>query len=275
MILYAAEVRRVLASLLLLPLLSGCVAPPPPAPMRSLAPEELLPHYVAGPDLPLPDHTAFTLGTSYQPGGTVVGWRASRAVPVFRFIEGRPVEVAQLQPDGAITGAPLLQPGPAVSLQADLSGYGSNVGGRGAVCPVDGLKATAQVQVQLPVPDTEGFALRVEDSRLGVQPLYSPIITHIALRWDVGAYETPNSTTAYHLVYVAEDVTVQGEQRCIGGYEQDGRISIDQDNVRVNLTLSRGWNALLRNATWTYVGDTFVNEITWTTLPREIVERWR
>ncbi|WP_221089124.1 hypothetical protein [Deinococcus aquaedulcis] len=262
--------RRLVPALLLLPLLSGCVDPSVQAPLRPLTEAELRPFYVDSPPQPLPAYTAFTLGESYVPGGTVQGWKATNVVPLYSGRGQNVVLAAHLQPDGRITGAAPLQTGPAETLQYTLSMNGNNALA-GGLCPVDGLEATAGVKVHLP---ELAFFYRFAEVQQAMQSLTSPIPKERGLRYDLQAYEQPGSQVRVNLVYVSEDTTVQGEQRCVRGYEQSGRSSASQDNIRVNLKLSRGWNALLRTETRSYAGQTHVSHITWTTVPREVIERW-
>lgn len=256
-------------SLLLLPLLSGCVTQ---APLRLLTEAELRPYYVDGPTQPLPEYTAFTLGESYQPGGTVADWKTTKAVSLYSRVDRNLVPAAQLQPDGHITGAALLKPGATEALQFTLSMGDQNAWQSGS-CVVDGLKATAGVNVFL--PEVTAFILRLSDLQQSIQPLTSPAPTERVINHDLRAYDTPLTRAQSRLVYVSEDVTVKGEQRCIRGFEQDHRISVAQDNIRVNLKLHRGWNALIRASTYSFGDKTIVSDIIWTTVPHEIVERWR
>ncbi|PTA68094.1 hypothetical protein C8263_08430 [Deinococcus arcticus] len=256
---------------LLLPFLSGCVDPSVQAPLRPLTEAELRPYYVDAPPQPLPVYTAFRLGESYVPGGTVEGWKARNVVPLYSLRGQSAVLAAHLQPDGRLTGAAPLQTGPAETLQYTLSMRGNN-SLAGGLCPVDGLKATAGVKVHL--PEVAFFFYRFADVQQGAQPLTSPIPEERRLHYDLRAYDKPTSPARVDLVYVSEDLTVQGEQRCVRGYEQSGQISTYQDNIRVNFKLSRGWNALLRTETRSSAGQTHVSHITWTTVPRDVIERW-
>ncbi len=75
--------RRLLSCLLLFPLLSGCGDQLTQDAPRPLTEAELRPYYVDTPAQPLPEYTAFTLGESYQPGGTVTGWKGTNVVPLY------------------------------------------------------------------------------------------------------------------------------------------------------------------------------------------------
>lgn len=272
--------RRALSCLLLLPFLSGCDGPSTQEPLRPLTDAELRPYYVDSPRPPLPGYTAFTLGESYQPTGTVKDWNQTKVVPLYARADRNLVPAGQVQPDGRMTGTAPLKPGRTETLQFLLSTGGSNAWQFG-VCVVDGLKATAGVNVIRPA--SQYFVLRLSDLRQGLQPLTSPVPTERVLGHDLQAYETetPFQSATSTLVYVSEDVTVQGEQRCLTGFEQGTRISVAQDNIYVNLKLTRGWNALVRLSEPAAgdrqrpEGSASVTDVVWTTVPHEVIERWR
>lgn len=272
--------RRLLSCLLLLPLLSACDGQSAQEPLRPLTEAELRPYYVDSPKPPLPEYTAFTLGESYQPTGMVTDWKQTKVVPLYARSDRNLVPAGQVQPDGRMTGTAPLKPGRTETLQFLLSIGGSNAW-QGGLCVVDGLKATAGVNVVLPA--SQYFVLRLSDLRQSLQPLTSPVPTERVLGHDLQAYEkdTPFQRATSALVYVSEDVTVQGEQRCLSGYEQGNRISVAQDNIDVNLKLTRGWNALLRQSEPAEgnqprpEGSAYVTDIVWRTVPHEVIERWR
>ncbi len=272
--------RPLLSCLLLLPLLSGCDGQSTQEPLRPLTEAELRPYYVDSPQPSLPEYTAFTLGESYQPTGTVKDWKQTKVVPLYARSDRNLVPAGQVQPDGRMTDTAPLKPGGTETLQYILS-TGSSNAWQGGLCVVDGLKATAGVNVIR--PELESFVLRLSDLRQGLQPLTSPIPTERGLGHDLQAYETdtPFQSATSALVYVSEDVTVRGEQRCLTGYEQGNRIRVDQDNIHVNLKLTRGWNALVRLSEPAEgnrqrpEGSAFVTDIVWMTVPHEVIERWR
>jgi hypothetical protein len=258
--------------LLLLPLLSGCDDQSKQNPLRPLTEAELRPYYVDSPTQPLPEYTAFTLGESYTPGGTVADWKEQKVVPLYFRLGQNLVPAAQLQPDGRITGAAPLKPGMTETLQHIFSIGGANAW-LGGLCVVDGLKATAGINVVQ--PEASFFILRFSDLRQRIQPLTSPVPTERVLSHDLKVYDQQLDRATSRLVYVSEDVTVQGEQRCVSGYEQGDRISVAQDNIHVNLKLTKGWNALVRLSTYSFGSVTSVADVVWTTVPQEAIERWK
>jgi len=180
---------------------------------------------------PLPEYTAFTLGESYQPRGTVTDWKNTKVLPLYSRVNQNLVPAAQLQPDGRITGAAPLKFGATESLQFTLS-MGDQNAWSGGLCVVDGLKATAGVNVFL--PESSFFILRLSDLQQSLQPLTSPVPTERVILHDLRAYDKPLTSAQSRLVYVSEDVTVTGEQRCLRGSEQNNQIFVSQDNIRVN-----------------------------------------
>ncbi len=108
-----------------------------------------------------------------------------------------------------------------------------------------------------------------------MQPLTSPVPTERGLGHDLKVYDKQLDRATSQLVYVSEDVTVQGEQRCISGFEQFNRVSASQDNIHVNLKLTKGWNALVRLSIDSDGSVTRVADVTWITVPKEAIERWK
>lgn len=251
---------RLLAVLPIL-LLSAC-NPPQQAPLRPLSDAELLPYYVAEPRQSLPEFTSFPLGERFVVEGTVQPWKATTPVPFGTFVKSTWVEDGKIQPDGqfrwSVVGSDQ------ESLHNLLSiGYANAVGG---LCPVDELRATSQVPVTL----AHSLSIPVRALTAQVAPQTSPVPTEVPLRLNLDAYAAAGWLTSARLIYVDQDVTVTGEQRCITGYEQFSNIQVAQEDIRVNLVLGRGWNLLLRR--YTRAGD--VAEITWQALPADGTKRW-
>lgn len=252
---------RLLAVLPIL-LLSAC-NPPQQAPLRPLSDAELLPYYVAGPRQPLPEFTSFPLGERFVVEGTVQPWKATTPVPFGLYVKSTWVEAGQVQPDGQFRWS--VAGSEQESLHNLLSiGYANAVGG---LCPVDELRATSQVPVTL--AQSPSIPVRALTAQVAPQTSYVP--TEVALRLNLDAYATTGWTPSESLIYVDRDVTVTGEQRCITGYEQFNTIRVQQENIRVNLALGRGWNLLLRH--YIRTGEN-IAEITWQALPAEVTKRW-
>ena len=130
---------------------------------------------------------------------------------------------------------------------------------------VNGLKATAGINVVR--PESDYFILSVSD-------LQQRVLSH-----DLSAYDKPLTLVRSELLYVSEDVTVQGEQRCLQGVGNGEVVSVEQGNIHVNLKLTRGWNALVRLVTPAEEqgppGGAFVADVVWMTVPHEVIERWK
>ncbi|MFK7601061.1 hypothetical protein ACI3L1_02480 [Deinococcus sp. SM5_A1] len=261
-----------LPALLLLSLLAGCDGQSRQTPLRPLTEAELRPYYVDSPTQPLPEYTAFTLGEFYTPRGTVANWKEPKVVPLYSRFGQNLVPAAQLQPDGRITGAAPLKSARTENLQAIFSIGGANAW-LGGLCVVDGLKEIANINVAQ--PEASFFILRFSDLQQRIQPLTSPVPTERVLGRDLTVYDQQLDRATSRLVYASEDVTVQGEQRCVSGYEQGDRISVSQDNIHVNLKLTKGWNALVSLSTSSYGSVTRVADVVWTTVPPEAIERWK
>ncbi|MBB5362498.1 hypothetical protein [Deinococcus humi] len=195
-------------------------------------------------------------------------------VPLYAGPDQTLVPAAQLQPDGRITGATPLKPGRTETLQSILS-MGGWVGG---LCVMDGLKAAASINVVL--PESTYFFVRLSDLQQQMQPLTSPPVpAGRVLSHDLQAYDQQFALAMSQLVYVPEDVTVQGEQRCLRGFEQSNSISVNQNSIQVNLKLTRGWNALVRLNTSTDKQNNgagiLLSDTVWRTVPHEAIERWK
>ncbi|WP_189071014.1 hypothetical protein [Deinococcus radiotolerans] len=262
--------RLLLVGLFIAPLLSGCGNPGTQTPLVNLSPDEVRPHYVNGPRLPFPDFTAFTLGETYALNGLVASWRATRPVPLYMFsATGQDVPVGEVQPGGQITGTAPLGGDQTVPLLQELGTGSSTV--PTAVCPVHELDALATVTLQV---SRQMPHYKLKDVTVSVTPQTSPVTTVAPIVPDLTAYGVVGWPDV-RWVYAAQDVTVRGEQRCVSGYRQGSTRTFAQENVRVNFSLTRGWNALLRRSTSSYAGETSIHDVEWTTLPREAVERWR
>lgn len=232
-------------------------------------PDELLVYYVDTPVTLPPKYTAFGLGETYRPGGRLAGWSAAQAEPLFAPSNNAWIQVALLEPDGTITGAAPLKPGHAVSLYDVLTSGMHRMPVTDGMCPVNGLSSWAKMMAQL--PESDGLFREAE----WVQWPFStePVRSYQRLNTDLRAYTTDMTSASVHLVYVEEDVKIMGQQRCISGTINGRYTWIDQGNIQVNMTLTRGWNALLRRVTPSEVGEMTVLDIEWATLAPDALER--